>query len=46
MPYKDAKTQDNIKFDASLYMRYREYRAGLGLVIAWSLLALKFALVK
>lgn len=46
MPYRDAKTQDNIKFDASLYMRYREYRAGLGLVIAWSLLALKFALVK
>lgn len=29
------------KFDATLYLRYREYRAALGLVIAWSLLALK-----
>jgi protein-S-isoprenylcysteine O-methyltransferase Ste14 len=29
------------KFDAGLYMRYREYQAGLGLVIAWGLLVLK-----
>jgi len=31
----------NAEFDTSLYMRYREYRAALGLVIAWSLLAFK-----
>ena len=30
-----------IKFDRSLYMRYREYRATLGLLIAWILLAAK-----
>jgi len=29
------------KFDANLYLRYREYRAALGLLIAWGLLALK-----
>jgi len=46
LPYKDAKTQDGIKFDASLYMRYREYRAGLGLLAAWSLLALEFVLAR
>ena len=28
-------------FDATLYLRYREYRAGLGLLIAWGFLALK-----
>jgi protein-S-isoprenylcysteine O-methyltransferase Ste14 len=28
-------------FDRSLYLRYREYRAALGVVIAWALLALK-----
>jgi hypothetical protein len=27
------------KFDMSLYMRYREYRAALGLLLAWSILA-------
>ncbi len=30
-----------IKFDGSLYLRYREYRAALGLVIAWGLLLIK-----
>ncbi|MDX6694980.1 MAG: hypothetical protein QOF02_2583 [Blastocatellia bacterium] len=39
-PYRDSKTRDT-RFDASLYLRYREYRAGLGLLIAWGLLALK-----
>jgi protein-S-isoprenylcysteine O-methyltransferase Ste14 len=34
------------KFDAQLYLRYREYRAALGLLIAWSLLALKAVFVK
>ena len=29
------------RFDSSLYMRYREYRAALGLVIAWALLVFK-----
>ena len=40
LPYRDAKTGD-ARFDSSLYMRYREYRAALGLLIAWGLLALK-----
>jgi protein-S-isoprenylcysteine O-methyltransferase Ste14 len=29
------------RFDRSLYMRYREYRAALGLIVAWGLLAFK-----
>lgn len=29
------------KFDIKLYMRYREYRATLGLVLAWSVLLIK-----
>ena len=32
------------RFDASLYLRYREYRAALGLLLAWGVLALKAAL--
>jgi protein-S-isoprenylcysteine O-methyltransferase Ste14 len=35
-----------IKFDASLYMRYREYRAALGLAVAWGLLLAKSLLLK
>ena len=35
------KDADEARFDASLYRRYREYRAALGLVIAWALLAVK-----
>lgn len=30
-----------VRFDSSLYFRYREYRAALGLVIAWGLLLIK-----
>ncbi|MEN3327875.1 MAG: hypothetical protein V7638_2682 [Acidobacteriota bacterium] len=30
-----------VKFDSSLYFRYREYRAALGLVIVWGLLLIK-----
>lgn len=45
LPYRDAHVTD-VKFDASLYLRYREYRAALGLLIAWSLLALKAVLLK
>jgi protein-S-isoprenylcysteine O-methyltransferase Ste14 len=29
------------KFDGTLYLRYREYRAALGLVAAWGLLLIK-----
>jgi protein-S-isoprenylcysteine O-methyltransferase Ste14 len=39
-PYRE-ETQDIASFDASLYKRYREYQAAMGLVIAWALLALK-----
>jgi protein-S-isoprenylcysteine O-methyltransferase Ste14 len=39
---KDGKT----KFDPSLYMRYHEYEAALGLLIAWGLLLLKAYLWK
>ena len=39
-PYR-AGTQGTARFDASLYKRYREYQAAVGLVIAWTLLALK-----
>jgi hypothetical protein len=30
-----------MRFDMSLYLRYREYRAALGLVFAWVLLLAK-----
>jgi protein-S-isoprenylcysteine O-methyltransferase Ste14 len=40
LPYRDGLTQ-GVKFDPGLYLRYREYRAALGLLIAWGLLALK-----
>jgi protein-S-isoprenylcysteine O-methyltransferase Ste14 len=38
-PYQRGK--DGERFDRALYMRYREYRAALGLVVAWALLVLK-----
>ena len=44
-PYRDEKTRGT-KFDASLYLRYREYRAALGLLIAWCVLALKAVFIK
>lgn len=44
-PYRDARATET-RFDASLYLRYREYRAALGLLVAWGLLALKALLVK
>ena len=44
-PYRDEKTK-GMKFDASLYLRYREYQAALGLLIAWGLLALKAVFLK
>ena len=33
--------QTEVKFDRALYLRYREYRASLGALIVWVLLALK-----
>ena len=43
MPYRaDA----GVKFDPALYLRYREYRAALGLLVAWGLLACKAWLLK
>jgi protein-S-isoprenylcysteine O-methyltransferase Ste14 len=38
-PYRSGESGNG--FDSSLYMRYREYRAALGLVIAWALLVVK-----
>lgn len=40
-PYRAG---DDARFDPGLYMRYREYRAALGLLLAWGVLALKAAL--
>jgi len=37
-PYR---TKSSVTFDRTLYLRYREYRAAIGLVIAWALLVLK-----
>jgi protein-S-isoprenylcysteine O-methyltransferase Ste14 len=45
IPYRDEKTL-GARFDASLYLRYREYRAALGLLIAWGVLALKAVFIK
>ncbi len=39
-PYRDQSVSDR-GFDASLYVRYREYRAVLGLLIAWVVLVFK-----
>jgi protein-S-isoprenylcysteine O-methyltransferase Ste14 len=44
-PYAGGRTS-GVKFDAGLYLRYREYRAALGLVVAWCLLALKSFLLR
>ena len=38
-PYRDGSPEN--RFDAGLYMRYREYRAGLGLLILWGVLVFK-----
>ncbi len=39
-PFRQRET-GSIKFDADLYLRYREYRAALGLIAAWGLLLIK-----
>ena len=38
--FKSYKASD-AKFDMSLYLRYREYRAALGLAFAWTVLLVK-----
>jgi protein-S-isoprenylcysteine O-methyltransferase Ste14 len=40
LPYR-YQSASSAGFDASLYMRYREYRAALGLLIAWGVLVFK-----
>jgi protein-S-isoprenylcysteine O-methyltransferase Ste14 len=42
-PYR-ASDGATTRFDAGLYMRYREYRAALGLLLAWCVLMLKAVL--
>jgi protein-S-isoprenylcysteine O-methyltransferase Ste14 len=39
-PYREHEAS-RVKFDQGLYLRYREYRAALGLLIAWGLLVFK-----
>lgn len=43
-PYRDGAGGAAVRFDPSLYMRYREYRAALGLLVAWCVLAVKAVL--
>jgi protein-S-isoprenylcysteine O-methyltransferase Ste14 len=43
-PKNASDVKPKVKFDPNLYLRYREYRAALGLVAAWSLLFLKATL--
>lgn len=45
LPYREGATAA-AKFDAALYLRYREYRAALGLLFAWGVLACKVWLLK
>jgi protein-S-isoprenylcysteine O-methyltransferase Ste14 len=44
-PYRDPASERKT-FDAGLYSRYREYRALLGLIVAWALLVLRSFLIK
>jgi hypothetical protein len=39
-PYRSDKSAA-VRFDGALYLRYREYRAALGLLVAWGLLLIK-----
>lgn len=39
-PYRHGNSRA-VRFDGQLYLRYREYRAALGLIIAWGLLLIK-----
>ena len=44
-PFRQADS-GKVKFDGSLYLRYREYRAALGLIAAWGLLIIKTYLTR
>ncbi len=44
-PYSNSGTSGTT-FDVKLYRRYREYRATIGLVVAWALLAAKASFMK
>ncbi|MGH9944184.1 MAG: methyltransferase family protein [Pyrinomonadaceae bacterium] len=44
-PYPEGTGTGIVGFDPSLYLRYREYRAALGLLVAWGALAAKAALM-
>jgi protein-S-isoprenylcysteine O-methyltransferase Ste14 len=46
LPRITAYKAINEKFDINLYMRYREYRAALGLIFAWSILLVKAIFLK
>jgi protein-S-isoprenylcysteine O-methyltransferase Ste14 len=39
-PFRESQSA-RTRFDGTLYLRYREYRAALGLVVAWGLLLIK-----
>ena len=43
-PYRSGEGEAATKFDIALYLRYREYRAALGLLLAWCVLMLKAVL--
>lgn len=43
-PYRTG--QQRIRFDRSLYIRYREYQAALGLLVAWGILVFKAYFLK
>ena len=45
-PYRPELARTRARFDVGLYLRYREYRAALGLLLAWLALALKAVLVR
>lgn len=44
-PYRD-EGGERLQFDAALYLRYREYRAALGVLAAFALLTLKWLLLR
>jgi protein-S-isoprenylcysteine O-methyltransferase Ste14 len=44
-PYRGGVSKPQ-RFDGSLYLRYREYQASIGMLAAWTLLALKALYLK
>jgi protein-S-isoprenylcysteine O-methyltransferase Ste14 len=44
-PYREG-TEVLEKFDKTLYLRYREYRAALGMIAAWGVLVLRTYILK